>query len=143
MTQDEFKDEIRKFLRSPQELDDIMNFLTLGRSYFANTPDGLSFNQAKQSVELALAEEENDLLNMQKELLEESLDGWEEPEDYDQVVNEVCGFVMSWVGKCKEINCKRHNVNCGCGKKATHDCGATIGAMVCGRPLCANCRCSH
>lgn len=60
-------------------------------------------------------------------------------------VDEQCPFDRAWIGKCKktpevgEIFCPEHaDMKCGqCGAQATRDCAATIGAFVCGGPLCA------
>lgn len=60
-----------------------------------------------------------------------------------------CQFDMCWVGRCKEPAdisgyCAKHaGAKCQCGRQATHDCDATIGAFVCGRLLCGRCRCHH
>ena len=57
-----------------------------------------------------------------------------------------CRFSKAWVGQCKEEAdesgfCKEHKgVKCvSCGEQATHDCDQTMGAFVCGAPLCDDC----
>lgn len=56
--------------------------------------------------------------------------------------NGECQFIVSWVGKCKKPTtghyCTQHaKLKCSiCGNPATHDCDATVGAFVCGTPLC-------
>jgi len=58
-------------------------------------------------------------------------------------VDEECPFIVSWVGKCKqvpdvgEIYCPKHkNEKCfKCGAQATRDCDHT-GQFVCGVPMC-------
>lgn len=53
----------------------------------------------------------------------------------------LCGFLMSWVGHCKEPKpCAKHkDLTCSsCGVPATHDCDST-GQFVCGVPLCDEC----
>jgi hypothetical protein len=70
--------------------------------------------------------------------------GWEKAKADTQ-----CIFDKCWVGKCKEPAdvsgyCVEHRkAKCQCGRQATHDCEATIGAFVCGRLLCGRCRCHH
>lgn len=60
-----------------------------------------------------------------------------------------CSFDKCWIGRCKEPAdtsgyCAEHrSKKCSCGRQATHDCEATIGAFVCGRLLCGSCRCHH
>ena len=74
----------------------------------------------------------------------------------------MCNFNIAWVGRCKEPvvgangsdnpfvddseeldYCKKHlAVKCKCGKQATRNCSDTIGPMVCGAPLCDECRCN-
>ncbi len=77
-------------------------------------------------------------------------------------MNNQCKFNMAWVGKCKKPTgtavdeydpfteqevaveyCEKHlKLKCRkCGKQATHDCSATIGPMICGAPVCDDCRC--
>lgn len=63
--------------------------------------------------------------------------------------NTKCTFDKCWVGRCNQPAdasgyCDEHKVlTCGCGRQATHDCEATMGAFVCGRLLCNHCRCNH
>lgn len=69
-----------------------------------------------------------------------------------------CIFNRAWIGKCgkpaigddnpftQDINesdyCDDHrDKKCRCGAQATHECSNTIGPMVCGMPLCDDCRC--
>lgn len=59
---------------------------------------------------------------------------------------EECVFSKAWVGKCRKpaINglCEEHaGEKCRCGAQAYRTCDATIGAFVCGRPLCGRCGC--
>jgi len=61
-----------------------------------------------------------------------------------------CQFVIAWVGTCKKPTkegkdyCEKHEKEkCSCGGQAVTECSATIGPMVCGRPLCGNCNCNH
>lgn len=64
--------------------------------------------------------------------------------------NTECGFFIAWVGKCKstdlDVNgkCKKHSgIKCVvCGNQATKECDST-GALVCGAPLCDNCKHRH
>lgn len=58
-------------------------------------------------------------------------------------VTGTCGFDEAWVGPCKNaLPCKTHDEQvCKCGRKATQNCSATLGPLVCGMPLCGRCRC--
>lgn len=55
-----------------------------------------------------------------------------------------CKFEISWVGQCRkeavdgELYCDNHlDEKCFiCKEQATHDCETTMGAFVCGFPLC-------
>lgn len=57
-----------------------------------------------------------------------------------------CKFEKCWVGQCKKATivgeeyCPEHlGMKCfQCKGQATHDCEATMGAFVCGTPMCAN-----
>lgn len=57
-----------------------------------------------------------------------------------------CNWTISWVGRCQtEVEdgpyCPKHRHACrSCGATADHDCETTVGALVCGVPLCASCR---
>ena len=54
---------------------------------------------------------------------------------------ELCGFIIAWVGPCKNPKpCPEHSSMkcCSCGAPATHSCGET-GMFVCGAPLCDDC----
>ncbi len=68
---------------------------------------------------------------------------------WEKKSNQQCEFDKCWVGRCKEPAdgsgyCEEHRkAKCQCGRQATHDCDATIGAFVCGRLLCGRCRCHH
>lgn len=58
-----------------------------------------------------------------------------------------CQFDKAWVGKCGkpveegEEYCEEHlGLECdSCGNQATHSCYETMGAFVCGAPLCDDC----
>ena len=59
--------------------------------------------------------------------------------------NEICKYVIPWVGKCGEKcaegldRCERHQEKCvSCGNPSTHGCDET-GQFVCGGPLCDDC----
>lgn len=72
---------------------------------------------------------------------------------------ERCERDVSWVGRCNNIAvnvtdnpidyepgraalCSKHlKDRCACGKPAIRDC-ENAGSLVCGRPLCANCKCT-
>jgi hypothetical protein len=63
---------------------------------------------------------------------------------------EGCQFDVSWVGRCKqpvsgesEYCAKHQGVTCRCGKQAVRDCDATLGAFVCGTPMCGSCSHHH
>lgn len=64
-------------------------------------------------------------------------------------VDTQCQFDKCWIGRCKDPAdasgyCSEHRqAKCSCGRQATHDCEATIGAFVCGRLLCGRCHCHH
>ena len=59
-----------------------------------------------------------------------------------------CKWDIAWVGQCPNEAtedtdyCKGHTRLCYCGEIATHECGETF-ALVCGEPLCDDCKCSH
>lgn len=72
---------------------------------------------------------------------------FDEIPNFDTTIKEIlaarklCGFLMSWVGHCKEPRpCAKHkDLLCSsCGSPATHDCEET-GGFVCGAPLCNDC----
>jgi len=58
-----------------------------------------------------------------------------------------CLFKITWAGRCKDNAidesgyCIKHKdlLCASCGQKATHDCGATSGGLICGAPLCNDC----
>lgn len=56
-----------------------------------------------------------------------------------------CGFDLAWQGPCKKPStngwCTEHEkARCvSCSEKATRQCDATLGALVCGRSLCSHC----
>jgi len=68
---------------------------------------------------------------------------------WEKAADGQCTFDKCWIGRCKDHAdasgyCLEHKAaKCSCGKQATHDCEATIGAFVCGRLLCGRCRCHH
>lgn len=60
-----------------------------------------------------------------------------------------CRYINPWAGPCGvkcsdgQEFCSEHlNEKCRCGKQATHGCD-NAGSLVCGAPLCDNCRCHH
>lgn len=78
--------------------------------------------------------------------------GKKEPVAHVKVAEEPkkCKFDMCWVGRCNKPTvagsdyCEKHNnMRCLCGNQATHDCEVTMGAFVCGQPLCPECKSKH
>lgn len=59
-----------------------------------------------------------------------------------------CKFYNDWSGPCdtpcEKDYCEEHkNTKCEvCEKQATHTCSETMGAFVCGVPLCEKCKCT-
>ena len=81
---------------------------------------------------------------LQEEIEELSSDLDLEEEEVEEITD--CEFSIAWVGKCKNLGtngfCEEHAKEmCRCGRKAMKSCDATIGAFVCGAPLCEYCRC--
>lgn len=60
----------------------------------------------------------------------------------DEVVDrETCGFMVAWVGRCKESKpCAKHGgrICTSCGAPAIQECDST-GQFVCGEYLCGEC----
>lgn len=56
-----------------------------------------------------------------------------------------CSYWLAWRGLCgapvtSGDRCVDHDLPCeNCGARATGDCGQTLGALVCGSPLCDEC----
>lgn len=59
-----------------------------------------------------------------------------------------CTYCPPWSKPCGSEKildngqCEHHQEKCSCGNVATHGC-SFAGQFVCGRPLCADCRCNH
>lgn len=61
-----------------------------------------------------------------------------------------CKYNKAWVGQCgkdalENGQCEKHQEKCtfkSCENLAVGECDYT-GFLVCGRPLCADCKCNH